>query len=411
MNILILHTARFDAIAYDRGIDHDAHHVVYVAPPQKLDELPAGLPCTKLARPGTGNLYDEVEAVVVASGLVFDFLISVSEYELLDAARLRQRFGIPGPQPQQAEKIRNKAVMKRHVAAAGIAVPRFAMLDAWLGAGLPIGAQAAVIIKPIDGASSLNVVRFDNQAVLRAALAARSTGIAQLDEGDARHYARFEVEEYVPGSVIHIDGVTRQGELLLKLASRKVNSCLDFANGKPMGSVQMDDWAGMDAWVGRVLAAVEIRDGAFHLEVIDGPDGIVFLEIAHRVGGGRITETFERKTGIHLSVADLRSITDPDYLLVPVWDRDHYFGWFAVPGHHLGTRYCSVSGYEYLEQDDRLLALNKLGPGQPVSPRVTYVETMLPLAGMLKGDSPAGLHRTMTELFEKVRCRPCHEAS
>ncbi|HEX7635560.1 MAG TPA: ATP-grasp domain-containing protein [Noviherbaspirillum sp.] len=403
MNILILHSTRYDIIAYDRAIDHDSHHVFYIGVKSRLDDIPAGLRCAKIEREGRESLYREAEEAISRLDIAFDFLICVAEYELMDAARLRKRFNIPGPLPEQAEKVRNKAVMKRCVAEHGIRIPQFATLQAWMaGARLPIAPGGEVVLKPLDGASSVNVRRFENQWVLRNALESKTTGVAALDGGDPSNLASFEVEEYISGPVLHIDGIVKDGEIQIIQASRYVNTLLDFANGKPAGSIQIETGPALRTWAERILAAVEIRQGAFHLEAIDHIDGIVFLEVAHRVGGARITETFERKTGIHLSIADIRTITDPDYVLRPRWDNEHYFGWFVVPAHHLNKPYCRVAGYKFLEALDHLVTLNKLDATKTVPAKVTYAETLLPLAGMLKGSEPEELLLILNELFETL---------
>lgn len=403
MNILILHGTRYELIGYDRAIDHDSNNVFYIGVKNRLDEIPAGLRCTKIERAGHESLYREVEDAVSRLDIAFDFLICVAESELMDAARLRQRFNIPGPLPAQAEKVRNKVVMKRCVAEHGIRVPMFATLDAWMDGGpLPIDRESEIILKPLDGASAFNVRRFENQSALQEALESKASGIAVLDSGDCSSHALFEVEEYIRGPVLHIDGIVKNGEIQVVLASRYVNTLLDFANGKPAGSIQLETGPELRAWTARVLAAVEIWQGAFHLEAIDHADGIVFLEIAHRVGGARITETFERKTGIHLSIADIRTITDPEYVLRPRWDDDNYFGWFVVPAHHLNKPYCHVSGYEFLETCGNLVALNKLDATKTVPAKVTYAEKLLPLAGMLKGREPEEMLLVLNALFERL---------
>lgn len=407
MNFLILHTVRFDLIGYDRAIDHEQHQVVYIGAAEKLDQIPAHLPCTRLVRPCQGSLYDEVSQLVASLDQSFDFLISVTESDIVDAARLRARFGIPGPTPAQAEKVRNKTVMKHCVLEHGIRAPRFSTFENWLSNGLQkVDIATPVILKPFDGASSVNVKKFANQEALRTAWAERKTGIHLLDTGDNPPLHNFEVEEFVAGPVLHIDGIANAGKLQIALASRYVNTLLEYANGKPAGSIQMRDWPDMYDWVAKVLQAVEIGSGAFHLEVIDGPDGIVFLEIAHRVGGARITETFERKTGIHLAVADIKAISDPTFQVKPVWDHDYYYGWFVVPAHHLQQPYCRVSGHEYLKGDPTMLAMDELGSDTAVPARITYAENLLPLAGMVRAPAPEQLQQILTDLFANIRVDP-----
>jgi hypothetical protein len=402
MNILVLLTVHFDIIGYGRAIDHTVDHVVYVGTTEKLNQIPADLPCAKIRRPGIQPVYDELVPILEGLQTRFDALISVSERELIDAARLRQRFEIPGPRPRQVAKVRDKTVMKRAVAEARIKVPTFATLKEWLrGGGLQIPGDRPVIIKPVDGASSVDVRRFETEAALRAAVAARDTGIPMVDRGDRMCGERFEVEEFVPGAVIHIDGIIKDDALRILLPSRYVNTLLDFAHGKPAGSVQFEPTESMRGWVRTVLTAVEIRRGAFHLEAIESEEGLVFLEVAHRVGGARIQEAFLSKTGVDLGVADIKTIVDPAYSLEPRW-VDEYYGWFIVPAHHLGTSYCRVRGHEYLYGSEHVVAMNELDPRTTVPRTVTYSAKHLPLAGMIRAPTTKQLTDIMEDMFARL---------
>jgi len=410
MNIIVVQSVRYDLIGYDRAIDHDHHRVIYIGTARQHGQVPAGLRCEKIERAESRPMIDEVGEIIERLGMPVDRLIAIVEEELLDAARLRARFGIPGPTLAQAEKVRYKTVMKRCVLEAGIRAPRYALLSDWLqGKRLAVADDAAVILKPIDGASSVNVERFDNQQVLTDALARRRTGIARLDEGTQQDHLRqangFEVEEYVAGCVLHIDGIARQGRIEVMVPSRCVGSAMGFAHGEPYGSFQIDTEPALQQWVQRILAAVEIRDGAFHLEIIEGPHGPVFLEIAHRVGGARITESFERRTGVHLGVADVATVVDPAHMVTPDWDRNGYYGWFVVPAHHLSTPYAQVFGYEALLASGLVQTLNVLGTAKPVCKEITYVESALPLAGLLRAEDPQQLEDGMRRLFAGLRLR------
>ncbi|MCH7344813.1 ATP-grasp domain-containing protein [Pelomonas sp. CA6] len=399
MNIVIVQSVRYALIGYDRAIDHDRHRVIYIGSARQHGQIPPGLACEKIERDESRPLFDEVGDILERLGAPVDRLIAIVEEELLDAARLRERFGIPGPTLAQAEKVRNKAVMKRCVAEAGLRVPRFARLGEWLsGRHLPIEQNAAVILKPLDGASSIDVRRFESQGLLAQAIATRCTGIARLD-GAEQQAGGFEVEEFVSGSILHVDGIARRGRIEAMVQSRHVGTCLAYAGGEPFGCCQQDLAPGMAAWVARVLAAVEIRDGAFHLEAIDTRHGPVFLEIAHRVGGGRINEVFERKTGLHLGAADVGIVVDPDYPLAPHWDHDAYYAWFIVPGHHLSGPYCRVTGHEWLRDSGAVEALDLLAPDQRLCKELSYAESVLPLAGLLRMDSPQRLEATLRQLF------------
>ncbi|HEY1534539.1 MAG TPA: hypothetical protein VGF76_10985, partial [Polyangiaceae bacterium] len=85
MRILILHRVPFAYIKYDRVIDHVEHDVVYVGTREALANVPEGLRCTKVERPGEGAVAAEVIAIFGGAVDRFDRVISMSQFEAMDA--------------------------------------------------------------------------------------------------------------------------------------------------------------------------------------------------------------------------------------------------------------------------------------------------------------------------------------
>ncbi|MGL4884259.1 MAG: ATP-grasp domain-containing protein, partial [Waterburya sp.] len=202
MKILILHRIPYSKIDYHRGIDHNRHQVTYIGTETALQNIPDFLNCQRLVRPGVGKTAEEVIALIEKEQLKFDQILSLSEYELLDAAQIREYFGINGAKIAQVEKVRNKVIMKAAVLAAGIRVPEFLpltklnQLPKW---------EEQVVVKPIDGASSENVKVFTSIHSLLVALQTRNTEIESLDR-EKPDLTKFEVEEFISGSILHFDG-------------------------------------------------------------------------------------------------------------------------------------------------------------------------------------------------------------
>lgn len=142
MNVLILHRVPYGRIEYERGIDHNLHDVTYLGTRDALATLPLGLRHQSVVRPGERNAYDEALAWDGLKRRQFDRIVSLSEYELLDAARLRESLGVQGPTVREVQLVRDKVLMKQAVEDAGIRVPRFARLQALLeGEGQRSGAD------------------------------------------------------------------------------------------------------------------------------------------------------------------------------------------------------------------------------------------------------------------------------
>ncbi|HEY2795727.1 MAG TPA: hypothetical protein VGJ28_25415 [Micromonosporaceae bacterium] len=209
-----------------------------------------------------------------------DGIVGISEKDVLMTAHLRERMGMPGWRPEFIRRFKDKPTMKTLVRDAGLRVPHFVPLgpdttadDVLRELNLP------VVLKPRQEAASRGVVILYDADSLKAAL-------ATVDP------AAYECEDYISGEIYHIDGVRRGGVFHFVSASRYLNTCLDFANGQPLGSVTVPDGdlrSRLFAFAAECFDALGLFDAPFHLEVIDDKDGgLVFLENAIRPGGAEI---------------------------------------------------------------------------------------------------------------------------
>ncbi|HEV3156063.1 MAG TPA: hypothetical protein VGZ00_01830 [Candidatus Baltobacteraceae bacterium] len=406
MNILILHRIPYAKIDYHRGVAHDRHDVTYVGTASALATIPAHLRAQKIERPGLLSAADEILARPDIMRRQFDRVISLSEYELADAARLRERFGVPGPTFSDVERVRNKVVMKHAVAAAGLRVPRFVRLDDFLRDPARAAWDGTTVLKPVDGASSEDLLILPSLQETHARIFERRTGIARLD-GDYPRYDRFEIEEFVDGPILHIDGLVEEERLLTCVASRYVGTCAAYARGIPFGSVQIDDDLDLRSWTASVLSAVGITRGSFHLEAIEHDGELVFLEVAHRVGGADVVATFELATGIHLPSAELALILDEHKRRLPTQRRSQEsYGWFVVPGHHLPTTHARVIGHERFITSPMMLRWNQLDESRPLPRTITYQALEVPAAGVVRGASSKELAGFLRSMFDSIRLVP-----
>ncbi|MEM5345618.1 biotin carboxylase [Paraburkholderia azotifigens] len=280
--------------AYHRYIDHAANSVAYVCTPHGS----AALDASQIAHvEELSDILDEdalhraVGACQAALGGI-DRLIALSEFDLLTAARLRSSFNIHGDLPDTVVRFRDKTVMKHTVAAAGLRVPRFAPLEDVALAEVESMhvMRFPIIVKPRTGAATIGVRRIDTRA--------------RLDMlWPTLPLVEYECEEYIEGPVYHVDGFLLNGSLVIARASRYINTRLQFAQGKPLGSVMLDPGPLNDALLEfseACLRALALRNGPFHLEIIGGCDGFYFLEVGARVGEGEIPFLFHELYGVDL---------------------------------------------------------------------------------------------------------------
>ncbi len=418
MNILIFHSIPYPHVEYHRGIDHSRHDVTYFGPAEALATVPEGLRCSKVARPGAAGACEEARSWMAAHPCVaFDRVIALSEGERLEAARLREWLGLPGDRSEKVAALRNKLWMKQAVAAAGLRVPRFASLPAFLARRDGPPWQGRTVLKPHSGAASEDVAVFATAAQARAAVLGFCSGIPRLDALEAVDACGdFEVEEYVEGPVLHFDGVVAGGTVFALAASRYLNTCLDYARGAPLGSIHIPLDERMRHWVARALEGLGMRDGCFHLEAIEQGGELVFLEIDHPVDVPHGIATFERATGIHLPSVELhRLLGEAGENEVPPLGREAgsadpgrcWHGWFAVPGHHLGcATHPGLEGIAVFRRSEAVVGWSELPAGAPLPGRVTYRTDALPLAGIVATAAPPQTQAWMESLFAAVQWKP-----
>ncbi|HEX6341981.1 ATP-grasp domain-containing protein [Umezawaea sp.] len=312
---------------YEEFVDHDRHRVSYVVDgPGARGVLVAQEKIAHLVLVDDVNVFtslrDAVAEVVEEVGPV-DRLIALSEFTLEIAAQVREDLGVPGPTTEEVAVYRDKVRMKEVLAGAGVRVPAFepcedlARCRAFAAAhGYP------VILKPVNSAGSIGVHRVDDEAALTALL-------PTVD------LARYEIEEFVPGRIFHVDGYAdADSGIPFLVVSRYVNDCLDFVSGAPLGSVVVGRSALRDRveeFTRDCVSVLRMRRLPFHLELFVTPDDeLVFLEIGGRVAGADVPHLLNKLFGVNLYETWLRDLSD-EPVPVPVKDRDSSGGWLIIP--------------------------------------------------------------------------------
>lgn len=408
MKILVLHRVPYPRIDYARGIDHDAHDVTYFGVADILATLPPRLRCEAVERPGKSGAFEEARAWLTRHPRNFDRVVSLSEYELLDAARLRQWLGAPGATVEEVQLVRDKILMKAAVRRAGLRAPRFIGLATFLDRPNSAAWQGRTVLKPLCGASSEDVVIFESLDDIRQAVTRRTTGVARLD-GETPRIDDYEVEEFVSGDILHFDGLVADGAVQTVTASRYIGTCLGYAEGHPLGSYHFPISGDARKWVSDILQAVGVRRGSFHLEAIENAGELVFLEVGNRVGGADVVATFELATGVHLPSEELRLLLDeaPSHRLPATQNSGPWHGWFVFPGHKLdGQAYRGVGGVDAFREDRVVVRWAELSIGAALPTKITYSAHEAPIAGIVACGAWQDTRDWMLALFAAATATP-----
>lgn len=252
-------------------------------------------------------------------------IVHGTEDDILRLARVRDQYGIAGLSGAEALIFRDKHAMKA-AAAAGVPTPEFlAPADRTEAEEFSRRVGWPVVVKPRLGYGSRDVAVVHDAADLTLQLRDR-------DPDDVL------IESYVPGRVHHIDGFMREREVLLAVPSRYFNSCLSFADGESLGSIQLDEHDPLSKrlvdFAERVVAVLPSTGlSPFHLEVFvhEETADLYFCEIAARLGGGHIYETLSLSTGVNpveVWFRDQAGLGDGD---VRISRGPECYGWLLVP--------------------------------------------------------------------------------
>ncbi|MDO0936605.1 ATP-grasp domain-containing protein [Streptomyces sp. DG2A-72] len=231
-----------------------------------------------------------------------DAVATTNEYLTELLAQACAALDLPGNDPGRAAAARNKADMAEAFARHGVTAPRTRIID---DADELLRRCAAgqitfpSVIKPADGAGSAGVTVVTDPG--RAADAWRAAGAPRGMYGMPRD-PRVLVQDYANGTEYSVESLTHHGRTTHLCATRKtltpgahrVEVGHSLPAALPPGAerpVQQE--------VERAIAAVGIRNGASHTEVIVTDDGrCTVIEIGARLGAGHIGVLLQHALGI-----------------------------------------------------------------------------------------------------------------
>jgi biotin carboxylase len=220
-------------------------------------------------------------------GREIDRVLSNWEPLVILAARLRERWGMPGMSVDTVRGFRDKKLMKDRVEAAGLRVPRSRRVRTEKesrAAAEEIGYP--LVMKPISGAGSADTHRVNDAKELDTVLPLM------------RNVAEASCEEYVSGEEFTFDTVCIDGKPAYENVAQYLPKPLEMRTLEWVSPViitvrdmhQPKLAKGIE--LGRnVLKALEMGDGFTHMEWFLTPKGeAVFGEIGCRPGGAHIVD-------------------------------------------------------------------------------------------------------------------------
>src|SRR4051794_34434056 len=238
-----------------------------------------------------------------------DAVVAVDDQGVVVAALAGERLGLRHNPPHAVRAARDKARLRRLLAAAGVPQPRFAVAEA----GDDVAAIARqvglpCVVKPLTLSASRGVIRADTEDAAVAA-AERVRGI--LDCAGQESGQSILVESFVRGAEVAVEALLRDGRLDVLAVFDKPDpldgpyfeETLYVTPSRHPAAVQ----EAVAALVASAAEAIGLREGPVHAEARVPPEGPpVLLEIAARSIGGLCARTLRFGTGMSLEELILR---------------------------------------------------------------------------------------------------------
>ena len=227
---------------------------------------------------------------------VIDRIVPLDDFDVETAAALREHLRTPGMGDTTARYFRDKLAMRARARDEGLRVPEFIhVLNHKSLNDFLERVPAPWVLKPRSLAGSIGVKKITGAQEFWSA-------VERL--GDRQSY--YLLEQYIPGSIFHVDTITYEKELLFSCASQYGRPPMEVANeGDIFTTMTLAEGAAAEvalrALNQQVLKAFGMVRGVSHSEFIQGCDGqLYFLETSARVGGAHIADLVEAATGINL---------------------------------------------------------------------------------------------------------------
>ncbi|HEY7340684.1 MAG TPA: ATP-grasp domain-containing protein [Ktedonobacterales bacterium] len=239
----------------------------------------------------------------------FDAIVPVDDSATILAARANAALGLPWNPPEAAEAARDKGVMRRLMAAAGVPSPVFRRFPLTADPhGIARQAPYPCVVKPLRLSGSRGVIRANTPDELVAAVARLERIL--LDDGNARETTDILVEDFIPGVEVALDGLLREDGLHVLAIFDKPDPLdgpfFEETIYTTPSRLPQETQAAIADCAARAAAAIGLRDGPIHAELRVNERGPWMVEIAGRSIGGLCSTILEFGAGMCLEELLLR---------------------------------------------------------------------------------------------------------
>ncbi|MFW3591111.1 ATP-grasp domain-containing protein [Staphylococcus caprae] len=246
------------------------------------------------------NVDVEIKAIQLSKKYNITNILSISEFDVVRSAKLREILHCPGQSLISAEAYRNKLLMKQLLHGSSVNIPKFEkVISKAQVENFVQQTNYPVVLKPIYGSGSMDVFIAKNQQ-----------DIDTFFE-ENRNINNYEIEGFINGDMYHVDGLIHNNKVIVSYVSKYYKGCLEFQKNQPLASYMVDESNALNitfkAQAEKVIDTLpSFPNGSFHAEFFLTDSGeIYFCEIGSRTGGAEVGNVIQNSTNIHLNKESL----------------------------------------------------------------------------------------------------------
>jgi biotin carboxylase len=226
-----------------------------------------------------------------------DRIVALDEFDMENVSAIREHLRIPGMGLTTVRYFRDKLAMRMRAKEAGVPVPEFVhVLNHDELQDYMARVPAPWLLKPRSQASGIGMKKIYQPHELWP----------WLDKLGDEH-SHFLLEQFVPGSVFHVDSVVNEREVLFADAHAYGVPPLDVSHAGGVFTTRTVERDSADAKAlqevnKKVIESLGPLRGVTHAEFLKSHSNgeLYFIEIAARVGGAYISDVVEAASGINL---------------------------------------------------------------------------------------------------------------
>ncbi len=247
---------------------------------------------------------DYIRAVTnIAGSRKIDRVVGLDEFDVTNAARVREHLQLGGMTTSHALRFRDKLAMRNIAQEAGIACPEFTGvfhrqdIEDFLE-----GVPAPWIVKPRYEVSAFGIRKCEAKDQVWQV-------ITDLDKRNnwRDHPSQFVLEKFIAGNVFHVDSIVDRGKVLACGVSKYGTPPFSVTHYGGVFTTSIVSYRSaerkkLERLNSQLLGAFEYERGVSHAEFLQSEaDGKFYLlEVACRVGGAYIANVLEHACNFNL---------------------------------------------------------------------------------------------------------------